>query len=126
MENKNKKVKIAIIGPYPPPYGGISVHIKRIKNYFKKNHIEYIIYNESRMVGYENIINVKPINSYKKFIFKIPFLKFGTLHFHSTNLKIQMLLGCYRFLGKKIILTIHGESWFNQLAKLIGYLEAFF
>jgi glycosyltransferase involved in cell wall biosynthesis len=118
MENKNKKVKIAIIGPYPPPYGGISVHIKRIKNYFKKNHIEYIIYNESRIVGYENIINVKPINSYKKFIFKIPFLKFGTLHFHSNNIKIQMLLGCYRFLGKKIIFTIHIERWFNQLAKL--------
>ena len=118
MENKNKKVKIAIIGPYSPPYGGIGVHMKRIKNYFKKNHIEYIIYNENRVVGYENIINVKPINSYKKFIFKIPFLKFGTLHFHSNNLKIQMLLGCYRFLGKKIILTIHGENWFNQLAKL--------
>ena len=118
MKNKNKKVKIAIIGPYPPPYGGISVHIKRIENYFKKNHTEYIIYNESRIVGYENIINVKPINSYKKFIFKIPFLKFGTLHFHVTNLKIQMLLGCYRFLGKKIILTMHGESYFDELAKL--------
>ena len=118
MENKNKKVKIAIIGPYPPPYGGISIHIKRIKNYFEKNHIEYIIYNETRIVGYENIINVKPIYSYKKFIFKIPFLKFGTLHFHSNELKIQMLLGCYRFLGKKIILTIHIERWLDQLAKL--------
>ena len=118
MEMENKKVKIAIIGSYPPPYGGISVHIKRIEKYFKKNHIEYIIYNESRIVGYENIINVKPINSYKKFIFKIPFLKFGILHFHSNNLKIQMLLGCYRFLGKKIILTMHIGRWFNQLAKL--------
>ena len=118
MENKNKKVKIAIIGPYPPPYGGISIHIKRIQNYLEKNYIEYIIYNEIRIIEYENIINVKPISSYKKFFFRIPFLKYDIFHFHSTNLKIHMLLGCYRFFGKKIILTIHGESWYNQLVKL--------
>ncbi len=118
MENKNRKAKIAIIGPYPPPYGGISIYIKRIINYLEKNHIECIIYNESKIVEYENIINLKPINSYKKFIFRIPFLKYDILHFHSTDLKIHMLLGCYRFFGKKILLTIHGESWFSQLAKL--------
>ena len=117
MENKNRKAKIAIIGPYPPPYGGISIYIKRIINYLEKNHIECIIYNESKIVEYENIINVKPISSYKKFIFRIPFLKYDILHFHSTNLKICMLLGWYRFFGKKIFLTIHGESWFSQLEK---------
>jgi len=118
MKNKNRKAKIAIIGPYPPPYGGISVYIKRIKNYLEKNHIECTIYNESKIAGYENIINIKPINSYKKFIFIIPFLKYNILHFHSTNLKVHMLLGWYRFFGKKILLTIHGESWFSQLAEL--------
>mgnify|MGYP001038049607 CR=1 FL=1 len=123
MKNKNKKTKIAIIGPYPPPYGGISIHIKRMKNYLEKNQIECIVYNESRIVEYKNIINVKSINSYKKFIFKIPFLKFNALHFHSINLKIRMLLGWYKFLGKKIILTIHGESLHEQLTKinLIGH-----
>lgn len=118
MKNKNKKIKIAIIGTYPPPYGGISIHIKRMKNYLEKNCIECIVYNESRIVEYENIINVKPINSHKKFIFKILFLKSNVLHFHSTNLKIRMLLGWYKFLGKKIILTIHGESLHNQLIRL--------
>lgn len=123
MKNKNNKAKIAIIGPYPPPYGGISIHIKRMKNYLEKNHIECTVYNESRIVEYENNINVKPIDSYKRFIFKIPFLKFNILHFHSINLKIRMLLGWYKFLGNKIILTIHGESLHDQLTKLnlIGY-----
>ena len=118
MENKNKKVKIAIIGPYPPPYGGISIHIKRMKSYLEKNYIECTVYNESRIVGYENIINVQPINSYRKFIFQIPFLKSNVLHFHSINLKIRMLLGWYNFFGKKIILTIHGESLHDQLIRL--------
>ena len=118
MKNENKKAKIAIIGPYPPPYGGISIHIKRMKNYLEKNCIECIVYNESRIVEYENIINVKPINSYRKFILRIPFLKSNVLHFHSTNCKIRMLLGWYKFLGKKIILTIHGESLHDQLIRL--------
>jgi glycosyltransferase involved in cell wall biosynthesis len=116
MENKNKKAKIAIIGSYPPPYGGISVHIKRMKNYLDKNLVECVIYNTSRVMG--NIINVKPIISYKKFILQIPFLKSNVLHFHSTNFKIRMLLGLFRVLGKKIILTIHGESLHDQLTKL--------
>jgi glycosyltransferase involved in cell wall biosynthesis len=118
MENKNKKVKIAIIGPYPPPYGGISIHIKRMKSYLEKNYIECTVYNENRIVEYENIINVQAINSYRKFIFQIPFLKSNVLHFHSINLKIRMLLGWYNFLGKKIILTIHGESLHDQLIRL--------
>lgn len=118
MENKNRKAKIAIIGPYPPPYGGISIYIKRIINYLEKNHIECIIYNESKIVTCENIINIKSINSYKKFIFIIPFLKYDILHFHSTNLRVHMLLGWYRFCGKKIFLTIHGESWFSQVVEL--------
>jgi len=127
MGNKNKKAKIAIIGPYPPPYGGISIHIKRMKNHLEKNHIECTVYSESRIVEYENNINLKPIYSYKRFIFKIPFLKFNILHFHSINLKIRMLSGWYKFLGKKIILTIHGESLHDQLSKLnlIGYLLLF-
>jgi len=118
MKNKNKKAKIAIIGSYPPPYGGISIHIRRMKNYLEKNCIECIVYNESRIVEYENIINVKPINSYRKFILRILFLKSNVLHFHSTNFKIRILLGWYKFLGKKIILTIHGESLHNQLIRL--------
>ena len=115
MKNENKKAKIAIIGLYPPPYGGISIHIKRMKNYLEKNCIECIVYNESSIVEHENIINVNSINSYRKFILRIPFLKSNVLHFHSTNCKIRMLLGWYKFLGKKIILTIHGESLHDQL-----------
>ena len=116
MENKNKKAKIAIIGPYPPPYGGISVHIKRMKNYLDKSLVEYVVYSEGRIP--KKITNIKLIASYRKFVLQIPFLKSNVLHFHSINFKIRMLLGWYKFLGKKIILTIHGESLHDQLIRL--------
>lgn len=40
---KNKK--IFIIGSYPPPFGGISVHVQRVTTYL--NTSEYILYNTS-------------------------------------------------------------------------------
>jgi hypothetical protein len=42
MKNKNKKVKIAIIGPYPPPYGGISVHIQRVRTHHRMEEFLFI------------------------------------------------------------------------------------
>ena len=41
-------MKINIIGPFPPPYGGISVHIKRMMLYLITNNVEVTIYNECR------------------------------------------------------------------------------
>nr|WP_307890068.1 hypothetical protein [Clostridium botulinum] len=46
-------MKIAIIGPYPPPYGGISVHIKRMKLYLENKNIDVTVYNDAK--EYNNI-----------------------------------------------------------------------
>ena len=37
--------KLAIFGPYPPPLGGISVHIQRMENFLLEKEIDYTIYN---------------------------------------------------------------------------------
>ncbi|WP_168190162.1 glycosyltransferase family 4 protein [Caloramator sp. E03] len=103
---------INIIGPYPPPYGGISVHIKRIYNYLKNNNYEVKIYNESKTFFNED---VKIIKSYKTFLLKLFFIKGDIFHFHTIDKKIRMLLGIYKLFNKKIILTIHGESLNNQI-----------
>ena len=29
----NKRVKLLIIGPFPPPIGGVSIHLDRLYNY---------------------------------------------------------------------------------------------
>ncbi|MBO0550667.1 hypothetical protein EXQ38_19365 [Clostridium botulinum] len=76
-------MKIAIIGPYPPPYGGISVHIKRMKLYLENKNIDVTVYNDAK--EYNNISQkVISIGSYKKFIFKVIFFKrrYFTFSFH--------------------------------------------
>jgi hypothetical protein len=47
VNKANKKPRIALIGPYPPPYGGISVHIQRMAAHLEAEDIEYVIYDDS-------------------------------------------------------------------------------
>ncbi|AGH82282.1 glycosyltransferase [Psychromonas sp. CNPT3] len=105
-------MKITLFGSFPPPIGGISIHIKRVKLLLEKKGDEVLIYtNGNKEKEAKNIV----IENFKHTIFKIPFLDTDILHFHLTSLKIRMLLGVYCLLGKKVILTIHGESLNEQL-----------
>jgi glycosyltransferase involved in cell wall biosynthesis len=91
-------MKVNIIGPYPPPYGGISVHVKRMKKYLTSMGVEVEVFKDN-----------------KRTFFKIPFLQ-GVIHLHSISLKKRIIMGLFASLfNKKIVLTIHGESLHNQL-----------
>lgn len=115
--------RINLIGPYPPPMGGISVHIKRTQSYLVSKNIECIIFNEFK---HDNIDqNVFGIKNFKSFLFKIPFLRGKIVHFHTIDKRVRMLLGMYKLLGKKVILTVHGQSLVEQLntsSSFIRYL----
>lgn len=108
-------MKITIIGPYPPPYdGGISIHTKRFRDYLVERGIHTSVYNESK--AYKNISdNIYTIESYRKFVFKMLFLNSDIFHFHTIDIKVRIILGLYKVFGKKIVLTIHGESVFKQI-----------
>ncbi|HFK1545769.1 TPA: glycosyltransferase family 4 protein [Bacillus albus] len=105
--------KINIIGPYPPPMGGISVHIKRMKAYLESKDIQCVVYDEFKQEDLNR--NIYAIKKYKMFLFKIPFLKGNIIHFHSLDKRLRMLLGLYKILGKNIILTVHGQSLVDQI-----------
>lgn len=106
-------MKVSIVGSIPPPVGGISIHIKRIQRVLEINGIESCVYNESGWGNEKG--NIHPISRYRSFVFKIPFIKTDLLHIHSIDMKLRILLGVYKLFGKKIILTIHGESLSDQL-----------
>ncbi|WP_154991601.1 glycosyltransferase family 4 protein [Priestia megaterium] len=106
-------MKVIQVGPYPPPMGGISVHIKRIKFYLEKQNIDCIIYNELNFSSHKE--GIYSINGYKSLVFRLLTLKADIFHFHTTNKMLRLLLSVYKFSGKKVILTIHGESLNKQL-----------
>jgi glycosyltransferase involved in cell wall biosynthesis len=114
-------MKIALIGPYPPPYGGISVHIQRMAAHLEAEGIECVIYDDS---GTErNKKNVICISSLKRWLPKYFFFaKEDIIHYHSPNWILRIIFGLMSFLGKKTIISIHGES-LNDSLKSAGWLR---
>ncbi|MGN7165699.1 glycosyltransferase [Paenibacillus cellulositrophicus] len=106
-------MKVVFIGPLPPPRGGVSVHLSRLSAVMEQQGIDYEIYNEVK--GAARSPHVHPLNRYRRFLFKIPFLKGDILHFHTIDPRLRSLLGLYKRLGQKIILTVHGVNLEDQI-----------
>lgn len=95
-------MKIALVGPYPPPYGGISIHVQRMKALLSEQ---------------DNLSVVFSRGSVKRWLVSNWYrcLAFDVIHFHDTSWKNRVLIGLLGFLGFKVVLTIHGDSLKNQL-----------
>ncbi|WP_152395118.1 glycosyltransferase family 4 protein [Paenibacillus guangzhouensis] len=106
-------MKVNLIGPIPPPLGGISIHLRRLAGILEQRGISYTIYNESKIDV--PLQHVQPMKSFKRFMLQIPFLTGDLFHFHTIDVRLRIALGCYKLFGKKIILTVHGESLAVQL-----------
>ena len=98
---------IGIFGPYPPPLGGISVHIARMESFFNKESIDYTIFNH----GF--VENKKVIATNKKWFWYLKMLcikRHNTFHFHQFFLFHFFFYFIFSILRKeKIIVTIHSE-----------------
>lgn len=99
-----RKKKILLIGPYPPPYGGVSMHIKRLKALFSEG-FDIDIVDESREKK-EGIFNLRSLNIFG-YLYKV--LKTDIVHIHSGKFFFRMLhfSAASLFFRKKII-TVHG------------------
>jgi hypothetical protein len=101
-----KKTKLLLIGPYPPPYGGVSIHIRRLKGILN-TFFEMQIIDESQ-IKKKNIVNARAL-------WPFPYLrliiKSDVVHIHSGHYIFRLLhFIVSKTFGKKIILTIHSYS----------------
>ena len=110
MPKMCEKQKIAIIGPYPPPYGGISVHIQRVLNYLDEEKYAYDFFLENRTAKCSN--STYKFYGFKKLLSlcKLLFKKYFLIHHHSPDWKTRVILSVYGILGKSVYLHIHGAS----------------
>lgn len=100
--------KIGIIGVYPPPYGGISVHIERLTAVLEQENIPYVVYDETKETIHkgEHIIPVQGIESWcRSYLFKKDDV--DVIHNHFLRWQVRFLLSLLRLKGKKIVHTIH-------------------
>ena len=98
---------IGIFGPYPPPLGGISVHIARMEPFLNQESIDYTIFNHG-LVENKNVIST---NKKLFWYFKMLFIKkYNTFHFHQFFLFHFIFYFIFsNFRSEKIIVTIHSE-----------------
>ncbi len=105
--------KLAIYGPYPPPLGGISVHVIRIEPFLKKNNINYTIFD----FGFTKKEHVIPTRKSIFWYLKILFVKkYKLFHFHEMVVSIDYIFYYLfsHFNKTKFIITIHA----GRLSKL--------
>lgn len=116
---ENRKKQLLLIGRYPPPYGGIAVHIQRLYRFCIKKKIVCKILDtgshinrdkaNSDVVGIFNIIKLLKIKSDDPIV-HIHVSAFGNI------LKIFLLIKL--FSSQKKILTIHSGSFVKNISKV--------
>ena len=117
MANNN----ILIIGSFPPPYGGISVHIQRLYDLLVKNNFNCKVLHTGKKIA-DSIIDDNIIRIFElRKIFKVRKTN-PVVHFQVSALgnlfKIYFLTKFFR--NQKLVITIHSGTFaINQNNKSI-------
>ena len=109
-------MKIALLGPYPPPYGGVSVHIERLKKKLEEKGIDCIVYDFFGARDQKDVYNVVTVSEPARWWLKYFFTaKEDVIHVHVSSWFLRAVAGLMTLLGKKIVVSIHGESLDDSL-----------
>jgi glycosyltransferase involved in cell wall biosynthesis len=113
-------MKVALIGPYPPPFGGISVAIQRLKALLEEQGAVCTVYDTSNVP--KRVPGVIPIHRWQYWI-----LRYGLtadqdiIHYQSSNWKLRALVGLWPWRAKTVV-SIQGNSLADSWAQG-GYLR---
>lgn len=118
--NKRSFSKILLIGPLPPPVGGVSIHIKRLSRLIDNDYsIDYV--DESHMIK-TDFFNLRTLKL-PEYLAKVK--KSDLLYIHSGKRQLaifHVLVG--KLFRKKVIITMHGYPYANR--KLVNLIDSIF
>lgn len=113
------KEKILLIGPYPPPSGGVSTHILRLMQTFSKD-LDFDLIDESRVRSRGGIFNLRSMNLIQYFA-KVRHSEIVHIHSGKSILRFIHFVIASLF-GKHIIITFH--SYRRNKVKLMDKIAA--
>jgi len=104
------KKKVLLVGQYPPPIGGVTIHLKRFFDKYKESEeISIALWDIKKKKYYENNIQSPIWASLRKII------SVDIVHMHlSSNIKIVLAV-FYKILGKKVVYTHHNIRINNMM-----------
>ena len=119
--------KVVIVGPYPPPYGGVSIHIQRMHRHLAQCGTDHQIYSTTGSGGTGTTTapgtttsgesRVIPIRTRRWFLRNLWRPTEDVFHFHLVHPVMRILIGVMGWLGKTVVLTIHSENLRHQIQK---------
>ena len=106
----SRVLDVLILGPVPPPRGGIAVHISRVVPHLQKAGLEVGVLNHFRSTDADFVLdalNRNPIN-----YFRMPRrIRARVVHYHHSHwgMLLAVALGRRRK-GSRYVLTVHGNN----------------
>lgn len=106
-----KGKKILIIGPKPPPLGGVSVHVSRLYSLLRKNGYQVDLFDLS------NPLYSKRTRNFRLFI-RLVWKKPDVIHVQALNLKIlRLLYHMKRVRNFSLFITDHNPRFFKTRSR---------
>lgn len=109
---------LAVVGVLPPPFGGVSVHVKRYMELLARSGVSATLYEQTGKS--DSAKRVVPLNnSPVRFVKFLMTFEEKVVHFHFNNHRALAIAGQFLHLrkGKKAILTVHSEKlvrWYDE------------
>ncbi|MCX7912041.1 MAG: glycosyltransferase, partial [Dehalococcoidales bacterium] len=102
-----KGLRLALVGAYPPPYGGISTHVQRLADRCMQQGIDCVVFDYSRPARKAgNVLNLRQPVSWCRLLFH----RFDIIHLHVSGTR-WMVPACFALLarlkGARFVLTYH-------------------
>ena len=119
VKKMNRKPRVAIVGVYPPPYGGDSVHIQRLRERLERKGFECIVYDFKKSVFKKNIESKKKVKCWPLYFLE---KNYDIIHYHGIDLRLLLFFPFFCITKKKIVITIHS---FKYNIKKISLLYKF-
>lgn len=112
--------KILLIGPMPPPKGGVSIHIQRMSGILRDDFCFDFVDESSQVKGdYFNLRSYNMINYFRKV------RNCNLMYIHSgKRLLVIFHLLAGKLFRKRMILTVHGYPYANR--KVLNRIDSFF
>lgn len=106
---KDRPVSVALVGIYPPPFGGIAIHVQRLHDQLASRGFRVKVYNlEGR--GEDATKNVFLVKDIKRWLPGYLLRSDDRIvHYHMSNWFLRVCFATSGVLGRKTVISIHNQ-----------------